>query len=154
MRESMGLYRGIVEEDHPQKGKFAKGHLWVTEEGLAYILTWQGDIECGRLISEAFKVDPATVGQYTGLKDKKGVKIFEGDVVKISEVLEALDFITDIYFDDSGFRYRHADGSGSILPRHTKKVKGYEGVTVDMEVIGNIHSDGHLLDKPELLETK
>ena len=102
--------------------------------------------ESGAEFDEYIQVDPATVGQYTGLKGKNGKRIFEGDIIKISEVLRVLDFITDVYFDNSGFRYRHADGSGSILPRHTKKVEGYEDVTSDVEIIGNV------VDNPELLE--
>lgn len=98
------------------------------------------------------KVKPETLGQYTGLKDKNGTKIFEGDIVKTVTIDEketrygVVKFgkYKDINFEDSccGFYVELEEIQCSIF---NGEADGY--CLLDMvEVAGNIY------DNPELLE--
>lgn len=81
-------------------------------------------------------LDPKTVGQYTGLTDKNGKKIFEGDILKNIESNE----IVAICYGGCSFCYSH---NGTIYGIDDSET-GLE--MNEWEVIGNIH------DNPELLE--
>lgn len=87
-------------------------------------------------------VNENTLGQFTGLTDKNGVKIFEGDVVRISE-----DYYDGLHY--SGNEVYYSDGAFCVeyeTPEYDVTSIGFlvrEGVEV--EVIGNIY------DNPELI---
>ena len=93
-----------------------------------------------------FDFIPETVGQFTGLTDKNGKKIFEGDIVRVLgnqqvEDWKNVDYIALIAFLDGGFCA--IDGT---VEDHAFRRYGLVRMDFDLEVIGNIH------DNPELLK--
>jgi uncharacterized phage protein (TIGR01671 family) len=74
------------------------------------------------------EVDPATVGQFTGLPDKNGVEIFGGDIVTDGK------FKGKVFWDDTAANYAVYD------PR-----QGSECAWEWYEVIGNIYENPELL---------
>ena len=81
-------------------------------------------------------VDPATVGQFTGLTDKNGKRIFEGDIIPVWEQGEEYPYKV-VYCGDC-FMLSMLDSEQGSYPLSVKCNAS--------EVIGNIH------DNPELLE--
>lgn len=106
---------GIVsEKDEPEASKW-----FIARTGFA-------DWNIPRPV-ELVEVDPSTVGQYTGLNDKNGNRIFEGDILSIWN-----DRNDVVVFEDGAFIMEDTE-----IPMR---------FAIKFEVIGNVH------DNPELLE--
>lgn len=118
------------------------------------------------LTGSRLDVDPDTVGQYTGLTDKKGRKIFEGDVIRHAERCdyncweESLEH-PEAYDDeeyDPDFRYSVVKWFGENeypafdIDPSDFECNGLSGLLADddfvFEIIGNIH------DNPDMVEVQ
>ena len=97
-----------------------------------------------------FEVIPDTVGQYTGLDDRNGNRIFEGDIVKHYNRIgnpEVYD-LGHVYFYDKHCMWKRTDSDKSFNATGRKQDDPRLSSIAKYEVIGNIH------DNPELMEVK
>lgn len=98
-----------------------------------------------------YEVAPETVSEFTGLTDKNGTKIFEGDIIKYHLWDDKFDYC-EVKFD---YFYAATDSynGGPALGFYLADINGnaddigfFKNMYKYIEVIGNIH------DNPELLE--
>lgn len=89
-------------------------------------------------VATAYEVIPSTVGQYTGLTDKNGTRIFEGDIVKGLFVFGEISSVVIFKYGSFGIEWNIDE---------IKVLDPFLGLrNIECEVIGNIH------DNPELLK--
>jgi len=137
-------FRGCALSD----GKWRYGGIHINDEGRVFIVIGSfPDKSIGWCFSE---VDPKTVGEYTGLHDKNGREIYEGDILHFDLqdyqggdhfYTLPVDFLVDCY----GFPYK----SEPSEPDCDCCISLGEAVANDdeLEVIGNIHETPELLEK-------
>ena len=89
-----------------------------------------------------YDVIPETVGQFTGLTDKNGKKIFEGDIVKENDIFHN----GELQMRGNTWEVVYADG---LFFANFKDISVYLQSLDGIEVIGNIHDNPGLMRKED-----
>lgn len=89
---------------------------------------------CNEYGVTGIEIDYKTIGQYTGLTDKNGKKIFEGDIVKRH------------WFDrDCIYRIDYDNGLAAFIGQRDASYTTFDYDAAEFEVIGNIYENPELL---------
>lgn len=97
------------------------------------------------VLTGQYEVIPETVGQYTGLTDKNGTKIFEGDIIRDTTDNELLVVEGTTAF---GFYFKYVTEPDDYVTVFDLGISDDDTYLTSCIIVGNIHSN------PELLEVE
>ena len=146
-------------ENRASKMREIKFRAWdTTEEKMWYkdedFPTYLNEFRFNDYIKQLQK-DDVVLMQYTGLKDKNGVEIYEGDVVRTLEVktgnpafvlkLAGMEITTTVIWSDGGFILRDKLGNTTDYTLLAELTAIQRNPGLELEVIGNIYEDATIL---------
>lgn len=118
-----------------QKKQVIGGVNWLIHEDLRASTAYHAPIV----------INPSTIGQYTGLNDENGNKIFEGDIIRVKSFDYDYEYITKVYYschtlcvDVYGQDYDFTSiGFADDI---------WDDENCEYEIIGNIYDNAELLE--------
>lgn len=149
--ETRELPRRILFRGKLKSGEWASGNLNVDSKGICIIRPGKN------VVGKYGRVNPETVGQATGILDKRARDIFEGDILKIHHKTPLpVDMYPQFWTPRIGGTYH----VGLAVVKYDKKQSAFRAFPVDRpwyacqiaypdEIVGNIYDNPDLLKQGE-----
>ena len=118
-------------------GDWVEGSLIFYPDGDCYIARPSDDTN----VLDKFCVDPATVSQFTGVLDKNGKKIFEGDIIHLDYIgkTRGVEGIATVIFENGKFGVKWGWHKEFVC------LDGFANTT--LEIVGNINDNTQLSER-------
>ena len=165
------LFRAKILNEHEYadewvEGYYAKVEHWLDDREIHIIIPPHINMYPHCELTTFYEIDPYTLGQYSGLLDVNGKKIFEGDIVRTRRDESYTEELKGYYgYDKDGYPQKVPGYTGSMKVTRQRTNDNYHAVVryspthgfyldgasvsiagINNTVIGNIH------DNPELLK--